>query len=94
MLRIRDPTPSLDFYTRILGMEKIAEHSGSDFTLFFLAYDQSNGKDSLKEKEESRSRREGVLELTWNHGTEKDEGFKGYASGNEEPGKGFGHTCM
>jgi lactoylglutathione lyase len=75
-------------------MEKIDEHSGSDFTLYFLAYDHSNGKETLLEKAANKSRREGILELTWNHGTEKDDNFKGYASGNEELGRGFGHTCM
>jgi len=25
---------------------------------------------------------------------ETDENFKGYANGNEEPGRGFGHICI
>jgi lactoylglutathione lyase len=36
----------------------------------------------------------GVLELTHNHGTESDSNFQGYASGNAEPGKGFGHIAI
>lgn len=36
----------------------------------------------------------GVLELTHNHGTESDGDFKGYASGNTDPGKGFGHIAI
>lgn len=36
----------------------------------------------------------GLLELTHNHGTESDVAFKGYASGNEDPGKGFGHIAI
>jgi lactoylglutathione lyase len=36
----------------------------------------------------------GVLELTHNHGTESDPDFKGYASGNSEPGRGFGHIAI
>ena len=36
----------------------------------------------------------GVLELTHNHGTESDPSFQGYASGNTEPGKGFGHIAI
>lgn len=36
----------------------------------------------------------GVLELTHNHGTETDANFQGYASGNSEPGKGFGHIAI
>lgn len=38
--------------------------------------------------------REGVLELTHNHGTESDAGFAGYASGNSDPGRGFGHIAI
>ncbi len=92
MLRIKDPKVSVDFYTRILGMEKIDEHSGSDFTLIFLAYPTDRSA-SDAEKTKQRSNREGVLELTWNHGTEKEEG-QVYASGNEDVGKGFGHIAM
>lgn len=37
----------------------------------------------------------GVLELTHNHGTESDSSFSGYASGNKDPGRGFGHiVCV
>jgi lactoylglutathione lyase len=36
----------------------------------------------------------GVLELTHNHGTESDPNFKGYVSGNSEPGRGFGHIAI
>jgi hypothetical protein len=35
-----------------------------------------------------------IFSSTHNHGTESDENFKGYASGNEEPGKGFGHIAF
>ena len=38
MLRIRDPAPSLDFYTRALGMTLLAklEFAEMAFTLYFL----------------------------------------------------------
>ena len=36
----------------------------------------------------------GVLELTHNHGTESDPDFQGYANGNSEPGRGFGHIAI
>jgi lactoylglutathione lyase len=36
----------------------------------------------------------GVLELTHNWGTEADETFAGYSSGNSEPGKGYGHIGL
>jgi lactoylglutathione lyase len=35
-----------------------------------------------------------VLELTHNHGTESDSNFKGYANGNTDPGRGFGHIAI
>jgi lactoylglutathione lyase len=38
--------------------------------------------------------RSGVLELTHNHGTENDPNFQGYANGNSEPGRGFGHIAI
>jgi lactoylglutathione lyase len=34
-----------------------------------------------------------VLELTHNHGTETDKSFS-YASGNADPGYGFGHIAI
>ena len=38
--------------------------------------------------------RDAVLELTWNHGTESDPNFQGYANGNSDPGRGFGHIAI
>ncbi|KAG7098174.1 hypothetical protein E1B28_000142 [Marasmius oreades] len=96
MLRVKDPKVSLDFYTRIIGMNLLTEKKFSDFTLYFLAFDVDNKFDSLNDEEkanEARSR-EGVLELTHNHGTESDPNFQGYASGNSDPGKGFGHIAI
>lgn len=34
-----------------------------------------------------------MLELCHNWGTESDPEFKGYSSGNTDPGRGFGHIC-
>ncbi|KAF9526551.1 Glyoxalase/Bleomycin resistance protein/Dihydroxybiphenyl dioxygenase [Crepidotus variabilis] len=94
MLRVKDPKVSLDFYTRILGMELLSQKVNSDFTLYFLAFNHEGRELTNEEKEKSRFAREGVLELTHNHGTESDPDFKGYASGNTEPGKGFGHIAI
>jgi len=38
MIRVKDPKASLDFYENVLGMELIDKLVGSDFTLYFLAY--------------------------------------------------------
>ncbi|KAK1231027.1 Lactoylglutathione lyase [Marasmius sp. AFHP31] len=114
MLRVKDAKASLDFYTRIIGMNLltgtklhfssgnhaetfwVTEKKFDDFTLYFLAFDVENKFDSLskEEKEKEVFQREGILELTHNHGTESDTEFKGYSSGNSEPGKGFGHIAI
>jgi lactoylglutathione lyase len=65
---------------------------------------------SNEDKGKLLARREGVLELCHNWGTgnlhtscllrsqliqaESDDSFKGYASGNDDVGKGFGHICV
>ena len=59
------------------------------FTLYFLAYDHGQGTNP-----ENRFNREGILELTHTHGTESDPAFAGYASGNADPGRGFGHIAI
>ena len=65
------------------------ENPDAKFDLYFLAYDSPK---SLAHGEHWTAR-QGVLELTHNYGTEKDENFK-VANGNSEPGKGFGHICI
>ena len=57
---------------------------------YFLGYqnvseESANGVNPTNDKE-------GLLELTWNYGTEKDANFK-YHNGNDEP-QGFGHVCI
>ncbi|KAG6334591.1 hypothetical protein ID866_4501 [Astraeus odoratus] len=86
MLRIKDPKPSLHFYTDILGMSLLQEMNMGNFTLYFLAYDA--------EEVNGVFARQGVLELTHNHGTESDPNFQGYSSGNSDPGRGFGHIAI
>lgn len=67
----------------------------SDFTLYFLGYDQSiDASAPIEAKRKARLNREGILELTHNHGTESDPNFQGYASGNSDPGRGFGHIAI
>ncbi|CAE6418322.1 unnamed protein product [Rhizoctonia solani] len=93
MIRVKNPQVSLKFYQNILGMELISKSVFSDFTLYFLGYDHSDGKATAEERVNERFAREGILELTHNHGTEADANFK-YASGNSDPGKGFGHIAI
>ncbi|KAK7677522.1 hypothetical protein QCA50_019528 [Cerrena zonata] len=94
MIRVKDPKVSLKFYTEVLGFDLLSEMKMETFTLYFLGYDHSGGKDTEEEKKDSRLNREGVLELTHNHGTESDPNFQGYASGNSDPGRGFGHIAI
>ncbi|EPQ57147.1 glyoxalase I [Gloeophyllum trabeum ATCC 11539] len=94
MIRVKDPKVSLKFYQEVLGMDLLSEAKFDSFTLYFLAFDRSGGKLTAQEKAETRFSREGVLELTHNHGTESDPNFQGYASGNSDPGKGFGHIAI
>ncbi|KAG8914576.1 Lactoylglutathione lyase [Tulasnella sp. 408] len=114
MIRVKDPKASIAFYTDVVGMEVISElHFNDDkFSLYFLGFDHSDGKDTKEVKQDGRRRREGVhfsvpalkderlisskgvLELSHNHGTESDPEFKGYANGNQEPGRGFGHIAI
>ena len=65
----------------------------SSFTLYFLAFDHTSGSATTQDKKATRRAREGVLELTHNHGTESDPDFH-YTSGNTDPGRGFGHIAV
>ena len=93
MVRIKDPEKSLHFYKDIMGMKlmRTSENKDAEFNLYFLGYgpdapeSSANGVNPVAD-------REGLLELTWNYGTEKDANFK-YHNGNDEP-QGFGHICV
>lgn len=93
MIRIKDNEKSLAFYQDVMGMRllRTSEMKEAGFTLYFLGYGapapehSANGVNPVAD-------REGVLELTWNYGTEKDESFK-YHDGNAKP-QGFGHICV
>lgn len=91
MIRVKDAEKSLKFYQEVLGMSlfRTNENSSAGFTLFFLGYP---GEEGAPAEGVSTATREGLLELTWNHGTEKDESFK-YHNGNDQP-QGFGHICV
>ena len=96
MLRVKDITRSLDFYTRVLGysLVDVREFPEGQFSLYFLAYveDTAALPDEPGARREWLARQQGVLELTYNHGTEDDAGFA-YHDGNSDP-RGFGHICV
>lgn len=94
MIRIKDQNKSLKFYEDVLGMTLVrtSENKDAGFTLYFLAYPAGQGlPEGITSGKADTSNREGLLELTWNHGTEKEDDFK-YHNGNNEP-QGFGHIC-
>ncbi|KAJ6458589.1 lactoylglutathione lyase-like protein [Mycena vitilis] len=86
MLRVKDQEKSLAFYKDVMGMKvkRVSENAGAKFNLYFLGY----GPDAP----DGTSKDEGLLELTWNYGTESDAAFK-YHNGNDQP-QGFGHICL
>ena len=95
MLRVKDITKSLDFYTRILGFSLVEKRDfpEAEFSLYFLALVDKNQipADAAARTEWMKSI-PGILELTHNHGTENDPDFA-YHNGNTDP-RGFGHICI
>ncbi|KAI4211208.1 MAG: hypothetical protein LQ351_006006 [Letrouitia transgressa] len=88
MIRVKDHERSLRFYQDTMGMRllRTSENPGAKFNLYFLGYHHT------EDVEGSTAPLEGLLELTWNYGTEDDPAFK-YHDGNSEP-QGFGHICV
>ncbi|KAJ2748048.1 Lactoylglutathione lyase [Coemansia aciculifera] len=88
MYRIKDPKASIKFYTEVLGMTFLEEHHKKEakFSLYFLGYADPGSKGLV------RLARQGVLELTHNHGTEDDASFA-YNTGNGDVG-GYGHIAI
>jgi len=98
MLRVRDPQKSLAFYQN-MGMTLLSERHFDDFSLYYLASDLEGIEIPIEDsstndaKNNAYSKFGPLLELTHNHGTEKEEnGFEGYFHGNEEGRQGFGHV--
>jgi len=90
MYRIKDPKVSLEFYQDILGMKLLntMKMEAGKFTNYFLGF-----VDSESASPPGVLRREGVLELCHNWGTESDDKFAGYHNGNKAP-QGFGHIAI
>ncbi|OJD36599.1 lactoylglutathione lyase [Diplodia corticola] len=93
MIRVKDHKKSLAFYEDVMGMKlkRVSENKEAKFNLYFLGYGSpapeqtANGVNPIADQE-------GLLELTWNYGTEDDAEFK-YHNGNDQP-QGFGHICV
>ena len=93
MIRVKDAEASLNFYKDVMGMKllRTSENEKAQFNLYFLGYGPSAPKSSASGVSTTADY-EGLLELTWNYGTEKDPDFK-YHDGNAQP-QGFGHICL
>ncbi|MEP1382373.1 MAG: lactoylglutathione lyase [Paraglaciecola sp.] len=95
MFRIKNPEPTLAFYTQVLGMTLVKRLDFEDmkFTLYFLACvpPKASGEWSTDDDERMVQTfgRPAMLELTHNWGDENDDTVV-YHNGNSEP-KGFGH---
>jgi lactoylglutathione lyase len=93
MIRIKDQKASLDFYQNVMGMQlkRTSENKDNGFNLYFLGYG-TPATEKTANGVNPTAHDEGLLELTWNYGTENDANFK-YHNGNDEP-QGFGHICI
>ena len=96
MLRVKDPAVSLDFYSRIMGMQVLRKLDFPEmkFSLYFLhrAAAGETPPDDVGERTAWTFAQRGILELTHNWGSEADPDFK-YHDGNAQP-QGFGHICF
>jgi len=91
MMRVRDPSKTLQFYTSVLGMRLLTklDFPAMTFTLYFLGYaEKEDIPTDQKERTKWAFRQPGTLEFTHNWGTEDSD--KEYHNGNSEP-RGFGH---
>jgi len=91
MLRVKDGCESVRFYAELMGMTLTSEMGiPNDFTNYFLmSLDASERRHSTYETMPFRLWRP-ALELTHNHGTEKNVAFQVH-NGNGSP-EGFGHV--
>ena len=90
MLRIKDPTKSLEFYTGVLGMTLLrhSQFPDAEFDLYFLAKLTADERDNLPAAGDLTayvSRQRGILELTHNYGTENDANFSYHDSNSATP---------
>jgi len=92
MVRIKEPTRSLDFYSRVMGMTLLLklDFPEMEFSLYFMGYEKPEDVPTdPKERAKFCFSRRATLELTHNYGSETKDG-QVYHNGNSDP-RGFGH---
>lgn len=95
MIRVKSLGPSLHFYRQVFGFIPVYRQDFSEdaFTIVYMA---RVAESDIPQDDTMRYKwvlsQSGILELTWNHGTEQQKKFR-YHNGNDEP-RGFGHLCM
>jgi len=83
-------TTTAKFYEFLgVSLVKKLEFPDNKFDLYFFGYDSPKALSHNK----SAFDRQGLIELTHNYGTEDDPNYK-VNNGNQEPHRGFGHTCI
>lgn len=100
MIRVKDPKKSLDFYRNVLGMKLFTtrEFPEAEFTLYFLGYDYEKEFVENESTILKNARRQSIIELTHNYGTENDVDFAYYITGKEDDNDneviGFSHFSV
>ena len=101
-MRVKDPKKSLDFYCNVLGFKLIhySEFPQWKFNVYFVAPVSSSTVQSTQEGRWNHCMKTpGCIELTWNYGSENEEGnvyntgnadTTGVSDGSKVRG-GFGH---
>lgn len=96
MVRVKDPTVSLAFYSHVMGMKVLRklDFPEMQFSLYFLHHAVAGEQppEDAGERTAWTFSQRGILELTHNWGTENDPEFR-YHDGNAQP-QGFGHICF
>lgn len=99
MFRVKDPERSLDFYTKVLGMQLITvgDFPQWGFTVYFVGYPPEKDLGPVPEDDSKKfaycMQVPGCIELTWNHGSEAESDDRVYNTGNADAtGSGDGNS--
>eukprot|EP00631_Chrysoreinhardia_giraudii_P000211 CAMPEP_0197421766 /NCGR_PEP_ID=MMETSP1170-20131217/10986_1 /TAXON_ID=54406 /ORGANISM="Sarcinochrysis sp, Strain CCMP770" /LENGTH=205 /DNA_ID=CAMNT_0042949043 /DNA_START=79 /DNA_END=696 /DNA_ORIENTATION=+ len=85
MIRVKDPAASLKFYTEVLGFKLIMHRDFPqwNFSVYFVAHGVGDVPDDEDGRWDLCMRTPGCVELTWNYGSEGEDGAV-YNTGNSD----------